>query len=112
MKKHFEPTYRRDTASCISTAAIKQHTADMQHGYTLATVKQHTADMQRYDSSETVKQHTADMQRCHPFVSAFYSAFASGFAQHFGVGYLSKSASLFLSQVNKTHQSMEDQAWP
>jgi hypothetical protein len=93
-------------------ATVKQHTADMQHGPTLATVKQHTADMQRYDSSETVKQHTADMQHCHPFVSAFCFAFASGFAQHFGVGYLSKSASLFLPQVNRVNQTMEDQAWP
>jgi hypothetical protein len=90
-------------------ATVKQHTADMERCYTQATVKQHTADMQRYYSSETVKQHTADMQRCHPFVLAFCSAFAGGFAQHFGVGYSSKSASLFLSQVNKTNQSMEDQ---
>jgi hypothetical protein len=85
-------------------AAVKQHTADMQRCYTLATVKQHTADMQRYYSSETVKQHTADMQRCPPIVSAFSSAFASGFAQHFGVGSLSKSASLFLSQADRTDQ--------
>jgi hypothetical protein len=71
MKKHLKPINHRNTASCISMATVKQHTADMPSCHTQATVKQHTADMQRTYSPEVVKQHTADMQHGHTLVSAF-----------------------------------------